>query len=637
MTSSISSISTSEAKGSPRPPSLSRWASSLGRTRPRGRSRFWLAVAALVVWSSLAYAGSRKRVVVLDFDGPKAEKFHDDIVKLLKKSHTVVATDKWNGTADELDAAKVTEKNVKKVAKKLKIDGIVTGKIEKRRDEYIIRLKLRAGTSGELVGNSIDTKADGPRLDGKAQSDLKDELIGQIDDLEANHGGGGDDDEADKPSKKKHHGDDDADEDADAKPSKKKHGDDDSDDDSDKHSAFSKKSSDDDMKGGDKVGKHSKKSDDDDDADSKPKKSKKSDDDDDSAKKTAKNDKKKKSDDDDSAALSTKHDDDESPLPKSKKRAEKSDDSSSDDSGDDDKPKKKVAHKDDDEDGGSVDANSDDDSGVDKSEALSPSRRAIDVTAGLSFTGRNLGFVYKSTLSTPPPGYKQAIPVAGGMFDATFYPLAFNKKNKQLTSGIGLELLYDKALKINSQKRYIDTGGAGQVANLTTAESRFKIAAVFRYPLGKGANAPVVGGKLGYQTKRFNIEQTLPNMDATDVPNVYYKMVEPEAFFIYPASPKLNLNLNAGFLAITDTGDIQKSSQYGPATVSGFEFGAGVDFNVTPNIFVRGEGMLQTIGFTFKGDPMSKANTRDNDPATQEVMGARDTYFGGAVTLGYIY
>ena len=170
------------------------------------RSRFWLAIAALVIVmtaSSLASAGSRKRVVVLDFDGPKAEKFHDDIVKLLKKSHTVVATDKWNGTADELDAAKVTEKNVKKVAKKLKIDDIVTGKIEKRRDKYIIRLKLRAGTSGELVGNTIDTKADGPRLDGKAQSDLKDELIGQIDNLEANHGGGGDDDEADKPSKKK--------------------------------------------------------------------------------------------------------------------------------------------------------------------------------------------------------------------------------------------------------------------------------------------------------------------------------------------------------------------------------------------------------------------------------------------------
>ena len=589
-------------------------------------SRYFLVVAALLVWSSVAVAG-RKRVVVLDFEGPKAEKFHDDLVKLLKKSHTVISTEKWNGAAEELDAAKVTEKNVKKVAKKLKVDGVISGKIEKRRDEYIIRLKLRAGTSGELVGNSIDTKAEGPRLDGKAQGDLKDELIGQIDDLDSNKGGGGDDeDDADsKPSKKKKHADD-GDEDADAKPSKKKHSDDDDsgdDDSSSKHSAFSKQH---DMKGGDKVG----------DDDDKPSKKKKHDDDADDAdakpKKTEKSDKKNKDDDDDTkAALRTKHDDDESPLPKSEKKKHSDDDDSGDS---DDKPKKKVAKKDDDDDsGGSVSSDSDDDTGMDSADALSPAHRAIDVSAGLSFTGRNLGFEYKSTLSAPPPGYKQAIPVAGGTFDATFYPMAFNRKNKSITSGIGIEVLYDKALKINSQKRYIDMNGAGQVANLETSESRLKIAAVLRYPVGK----MVVGGKLGYQTKRFNINQTLPNNDPTDVPNVYYKMIEPEAFLIYPASPKLNFNASAGFLAVTDTGDLQKPTEYGAASVTGFDLAAGIDYGFTKNIFLRAEGMLQTIGMSFKGDQMSLTNTRDNDPTTQEVVGARDTYFGGAVTLGYIY
>ena len=51
-------------------------------------------------------------------------------------------------------------KAVKKVAKKTKVDGVITGKIEKKRDEYVIKLKLRAGTTGELVGKSISTKAD---------------------------------------------------------------------------------------------------------------------------------------------------------------------------------------------------------------------------------------------------------------------------------------------------------------------------------------------------------------------------------------------------------------------------------------------------------------------------------------------
>ena len=138
-------------------------------------SWFGLAVAVaifgvvLVLVPALAHAGGRKRVVVHELEGPKAEKFHEDLVKLIKKSHSVVPLEKWNETADDLDASKANEKDFKKVAKKLKVDAIITGKIDKRRDEYIIKLKVRAGKTGELVGEGVDTKADGPRIDGKAQ------------------------------------------------------------------------------------------------------------------------------------------------------------------------------------------------------------------------------------------------------------------------------------------------------------------------------------------------------------------------------------------------------------------------------------------------------------------------------------
>jgi len=55
-----------------------------------------LAALFLVVgFASRAHA-ERKRVVILPFDGDeKAEKFHASMVKLLKKSHTVVSTAKW--------------------------------------------------------------------------------------------------------------------------------------------------------------------------------------------------------------------------------------------------------------------------------------------------------------------------------------------------------------------------------------------------------------------------------------------------------------------------------------------------------------------------------------------------------------
>jgi hypothetical protein len=157
-----------------------------------------VAVAAVLGAGRVAEAG-RKRVVVLEFEGPRSEKFHDDLVRLIKKTHTVVPAEKWNGTAEQLGAGTRSGRDVKKVARKLKIDAIVEGKIEKRRDEFIIRLKLRAGRSGEPIGDSIDTKAEGPRIDGRAQKDLRDELVGKIDDMESNHDGAGGDDADDDP------------------------------------------------------------------------------------------------------------------------------------------------------------------------------------------------------------------------------------------------------------------------------------------------------------------------------------------------------------------------------------------------------------------------------------------------------
>src|ERR1041384_8583037 len=103
-----------------------------------------VAVAAVLGVTRVAEAG-RKRVVVLEFEGPRSEKFHDDLVRLIKKTHTVVPAEKWNGTAEQLGAGTRSGRDAKKVARKLKVDAIVEGKIEKRRDEFIIRLKLRAG------------------------------------------------------------------------------------------------------------------------------------------------------------------------------------------------------------------------------------------------------------------------------------------------------------------------------------------------------------------------------------------------------------------------------------------------------------------------------------------------------------
>lgn len=590
-------------------------------SRSRASTSKYAAIVALLVvmmfGGARAEAG-RKRLVVLEFEGPKAEKFQADVVNLLKKSNTVLAASKWEAAADEADAAKLTEKNVKKVAAKLKVDGVVEGKIEKRRDDYIVKLKLR-GKDGDVVA-TVDTKAEASHLDGRALRDVKDELMPAVEGLKENKGGKSGDDDADA-----------ADDDGGAKKANKK--------------KKTKKSDDDD--GGDAVaddagtGKKSgfgKKKKKDPDADA---------DDGDAPKEKAEVDKKKKKKDPPEDKKKPHDDDADSPLPaakepketKKKKSADDdgekpADDAQASDDGDDDGAAKKKAKKKKtakvDEDGNAVDEGSGDgDSGEsDDAAKLSPGNRALDLVAGASFTARRMSFTYSADLATPPPGYK-GVPVGGFFVDGTLYPADLSHKRDDMLKNLGVTLMIDKVLKISSK-----TIANGMTVTLPTSEMHYAVGATFRYPFGKGALAPVIGASLRYGGQSFTI--TPPAGTTVDLPpNVSYSIVDPSVFLKYPASDKITINAGLGFMAILASGDITSAANYGAGTATGFEGNLSLDYMLTKNLFVRAAFDFETIGFKFKGTGMM-ATGRDTDP-DQDVFGARDSYIGGAVTLGYAY
>lgn len=509
-----------------------------------------VAVAAVLAAGGVAEAG-RKRVVVLDFDGPKGDKFHDDLVRLIKKSHTVVPTDKWNGAAGQLGAGTLSGKDVKKVARKLKIDAVVEGKVEKRRDEFIIRLRLHAGKSGELVGDSIDTKAEGPRIDGRAQKDLKDELVGAIDNLESNHDGEGGDDEADEPPAHK-------------------------------------------------AGKAAKvdAKDDDDDKPAKKPAAKPADD----TRVAAKDPPKKP------AARPADEDDDKLPPRKSSKSA----------------AKKKVAARDDD-DVAEVDAERRS-VPLGGAAALSPGQRFLDAAAGLSVTRRTLLFSFSPTLRAVPPKYV-GVPAPGALVDITAYPLALGHSRSDVYKDIGLELTYDRVLKLNSKA---PTADGMSTVTYSTLESRFALSGVFRYAFSRSPTSPVVLGMFGYERQQFNI------LGKVTLPDVKYSMFAPGAGIRFPVISKLTLAADVKLLLPTSTGMIQDPDQYGEAKVVGFDGTFGADYLILPNVFVRAAGHYEVISFNFQGTG-NQSNARDGNPATQDVSGAKDTYVGGMVTVGYVY
>jgi hypothetical protein len=497
----------------------------------------WLVIAILVLGTGLAFA-DHKRVVVLDFDGPKADKFHEDIVKALKKKdHTVVGTDKWNGAAEDLKATKLNKKNARKVAKKLKVDGIVSATIEKSDEGYVVHVKLRAGKSGAVVAEQIDLKSEGTKLSRK---EVNDQLVGAIEGLEDNGGDG---------------------------PEPADSGGDEGDDTSGgKHGGFTKTH--------------------------------------------------------DTGASAT---DDPPPKKPHDKDPDKKDP---------DKPRHKHVATEDDPSSSSdsVTAHADEPVAATGDEALTPANRAVDFGIGMSFTARHLAFSYASSVGAPPPAYKEGLPVAGGVMDATVYPFAITHKATGILTDLGIEVMYDKVIDISSKKGYVDAMTmTQQTASLNTAESHFAVGAVFRYPL---SDSFVPGIKLMYENQQFLIDQTLPDGSATGVPDVQYSAVEPHAFLHYSATPGITINADAGVMFLVKTGDITADGTgYGGAKDYGLEFTGGLDYNLTKAIFVRALVHVEEYSLSFKGD----ANSLSDSMGMKVIDGAKDYYYGGSVQIGYAY
>ena len=160
-------------------------------------------------------------------------------------------------------------------------------------------------------------------------------------------------------------------------------------------------------------------------------------------------------------------------------------------------------------------------------EALLAANRAVDFTIGMSFVARRLSFTSDSDLADQPSGYKQTVPVAGGVMDATVYPMAFSHKNNGLITGLGLEVMYDKVININSQKKYVD-----DMMDSADREPRDRRGSVLDRCRVALSGEPGAGGRRQDPVLEPAVQHRADVRErsmATDVPNVHYQMAEPKA------------------------------------------------------------------------------------------------------------
>jgi hypothetical protein len=106
----------------------------------------------------------------------------------------VIALDSWRRTAKSLDATKLTTANIKKVARKLKVDAVIEAAATERRSGVKVRIRLRSGRTGRTV-EEVDAVAKDGTFDKASQRDIRDEIVDVISAL--------DDEDEDEPAPKK--------------------------------------------------------------------------------------------------------------------------------------------------------------------------------------------------------------------------------------------------------------------------------------------------------------------------------------------------------------------------------------------------------------------------------------------------
>lgn len=606
----------------------------------RWGARLCVAVIALVVIALPSLAEARRRIVILEFEGPKGAQFRADVERLVKKSHQVIPVNKWNTAAEEMDATSLSEKDVKKVAKRLNVDGVISGKVEKRRDEYIVRLKVREGKSGELVGNPIDTKTGGARLDGAATREIKAELFDTLDVLDT---GGGDEEESvdeeeeERPRRfVKRGGSDEGEEsEEEEKPTKGKKGKKVVEEEEEEEEVVAVKPT----KGKKEPAVVE---------EVKPTKGKKE-----PVVVAAAEEVKPTKGKKEPVVAEVKPTKTEpvktepvktEPVKTTPKTEPKVEETEEKPFVAKTKPKKtkkkakaKVVASDDDlsEDELAV---ADTFEPLDNEVALNHAHRAIDVSGGLGFTMRRLRFTSSGLMApnTPPRSY-DSVPVAGLTVDAEAFPMAYGHKRRGVITNIGVTASFERTFSIRTRLRYNDAmTGLAREKELQSTYQRLMAGAVYRHNLGTPEKPLVVTGSFRVGSQSFSVDRGGLEAKIVDIPAVSYTIFEPSAGIRYGLGSKITVGAELGALLMTGTGDIQEADQYGAATVTGFEGEAFLDYMITSKVFARAAFRAETIGFTFKGYG-DLSNGRDNDMTNQEVTAARDSYFGGALTAGYVF
>jgi hypothetical protein len=258
-----------------------------------------------------------------------------------------------------------------------------------------------------------------------------------------------------------------------------------------------------------------------------------------------------------------------------------------------------------------------------RGEAYAPAQALARASAGASIAQRQLTYETRSGFTQAPP--RVVTTAGGGRVDGELYPFALADASSRFAD-LGLAASYDKTFGLSIK-----------IPNRTVSapidQSHYAIGARYRFSIGQSSTI-----KLGidYARRHYIADRSSLMAVVLDAPDVDYSAIAPGIAAHVPVTPTITAVAALDGMLMLETGPIQRTPSYGPATVYGIEALAGVDVALTPQIGLRVVLEYSRINLSFNGKG-EMTTSRDNDVTTQDVNGATDRWIGVAATIGLVY
>jgi hypothetical protein len=240
---------------------------------------------------------------------------------------------------------------------------------------------------------------------------------------------------------------------------------------------------------------------------------------------------------------------------------------------------------------------------------------ALWADAGGAFARRTL--TWESTGMNRPPPVGTLSPA--GQIAGEVYPAAFGSL-KSTAAGIGVYGEYSRTFALGLIV-------PGTMITTPIKNGHYAVGARYRFVFDQHSLA--VGA--GFYRRWFMADRTKLMMpDQLDMPDIDCKAIAPGVVVRIAATPKVAAFATVDVPLVLSSGPIQLPASYGAARILAFDVQGGAQIVLTDKIALQVAAEFAQLGFSFTGQPGSKASTR-------QVKKATDRSIGFAATVGFAY